>query len=1489
MAQKSTVPFMMSLRESLSHTKDKWKRRLHLDSRDNALPISSPTTHPDRAQQHCPTETVSFRSAQSHSDTPFDSSLETLVDNIPRKAPSIWTSVRTLLATLEVSADAISPLKLAISGLRGCIDVYEGVCTQQREYHELGTKLVTILKDLAEHIEQPIGPVMTNSVRRIYSDLIDEARKVAEKQTRATGRLLIDALDGSDEILECYRRIDGHLERLAVGIISIIVCVLTKLLQRNANLSTLSAVNRQIMEQRLLNMSPSRSAIYNSAESQDLKRGDCAPGTRELQIKLLVDWARTSEAGRTCWMNGMAGTGKTTISYTVCSRLDDACVLGASFFCSRVIPECRQVKCIIPSIAYQLARFSIPFQRALDRVLETDPDAHTRALAIQYKKLIVGPLLEVQKSLPADFVVVIDALDECDNEDSIGQILELILSPEDILPIRFLVSSRPEREIVQRMSSRTDELNEARLVLHDLDSDYVKTDIESYMRYELKDVPLDNAQWSSIIESCGVLFIYASTTCRYIAEAYSMDTLDEAVGNIVGSSSNLILGAATNAIDQLYHTILSKAFNNPRMTLENKDKMRHLVETVILKQVEALLKPLRSVVNVAKDTGLVTTLHASFPDFMLSFERSESFYCKWNVRHTMMTKACLRLIDTVDPKFNICGLPSSYLLDTEVEDLDKKVAKSISPGLVYACRHWSAHLSLAEYQENLVELVHDFFSSRLLLWMEIINLTENMRNGTAIIRDAEKWCREQKTPQEVKQLAYDASLFVFVYATHPVSQSTPHIYTSMLPFWPKSRPVSVAYIPRTSGLVQPTGTAIDRRRRALIATWKVSTGIIQSISLSRDGRRLAIPTGDNIEVYDTTTGESLLKFNEKRTENLSCVAMSPDGSKVAFSSHEGIPYLLDTSNGGAVTELFPDTTSSCCSLAFSPDGSRIACGMENGDVHIYVLGRETSSHGPLKGHIDRVTSVAFSPDSLRVASGSVDKTARVWDVQTGQPVGTPFEGHISGIYSVTYCPTGSRVASGSSDKTIRVWDPETGKTTMEPLRGYSHSIYCVAFSPNSAFIASASLDCTIRVHDAHSGQTVLDPLQGHNGFIHSLIFSPDGTRLFSCSYDGTVRIWDVQDLNALDASSSIPVLSSAILFVAYSHDGSKIVSGSDNGAVHVWDVRAGKLVLGPLYGHNDAVAFVEYSPDDQYIASACYDGTLRIWSGHTGKDMHGPIQGHSDWANCVRFSPDGLTLVSGSYDGTVRIWEVKTGQQVIQLMNNIRTLSVGFSPDGHRVVCGSDNGEIHVLDRYQGTTLFGPIHAHEYGTRSVEFSPDGRRLVSGSSDNSVRVWNAETGKQLVICGEHGGAHSSWVLCVRFSLDGLYIVSASRDHSVRVWDSRNGNLLLGPLMGHTHRVGCVQFSPSDSRLVSCSHDRTIRFWDLSGLNKRSENDILDEAGAIISSFNDGSTRNHWSLDDDGWVMDTHGQRLLWVPPDLRTYLVLPHLLCHRRSRVLPAEH
>ncbi|KAF8672901.1 WD40 repeat-like protein [Rhizoctonia solani] len=1444
--QHGIMPFLMSLSDSIKHSKERLKRSLGIKSKDNSRPSSAIGFHP----------------------------------GVTEKPSGAWAAIRALLTTLESSTDAFGPLKSAISGLKGLMDIYEDACKQRKEYNELGIRLKEMLQDLADHIEQPTGLVMTKSVKRIRDEIMEEAKRVANKQANKTGRRLIDAMEESDGIMECYRRIDGHLRRITL----------------NASMGALEAIKEHTLESRMNRMSPHTSATYNSAESLDVQRGSCTSGTREAQLKELMEWANMPDTGKTCWMNGMAGTGKTTIAYTVCSKLDKSNRLGASFFCSRAIAECRQVKHIIPSIAYQLAKFSRPFRRALADVLEEDCDTHTQALNVQYQKLIIDPLKAVEKSLPEDFIVVVDALDECESLTAVEQILELLLSTTHTLPIRFLISSRPEREITERMTGRSNGQDEARLVLHNLDSNIVKTDIGTYMRKELKGIALEDSELTSIIERCGVLFIYAATICRYIKSANKMKTLKKAVRVIIDSGSVPMEKGDELMIDELYKTILDNAFKGSELNEANRRTMRDVLEMAVCatepmsldamasllqldsaEQLEALLGPLRSVLNVTKKAKLVTTLHASFPDFILSQGRSGNYYCNPNTRHATIAEACLRLIDGAEPKFNICALPSSFLLDDQVKDLAHRVTHSISPGLVYACRYWTTHLTLGEHTNRLTGLVGGFFQSRLLLWMEVMNLTKNIRYATSIIQNAEKWCTERDVPEHVTKLAHDASQFVSVYANHPVSQSTPHIYASMLPFWPRSRPLSSTYMPRTSGLVQPTGTAIDRRRLALIATWKVSTGEVRSMSLSRDGRRLVAPTAYSIEVYDTTTGESVVSLAEERTKNVYCVAISPDGSKVAFSDYLGTPYVWETANGGAVTQLLPDGVSGGYSLAFSPDGSRVACGLTNGEVYICALGQDVSSHGTLTGHTRYVLSVVFSSDGLHLASGSTDNTVRVWDVWTGQPVGTPFEGHTDLVWSVCSCRTDSRIASGSHDKTIRVWDPQTGQTVLGPLTGHSSAVYCVAFSHNGAFIASGSVDNTIRVYDTRTGHTVLGPLQGHTSYIRSVIFSPDSTRLFSCSADGTVRVWNVQDI---DTSNPLPTtlpLSSAIPSTRYSRSGTRLVSGSQDGSIHVWDVATGQLVLGPLHGHQDYVVSVDYSADDLYIASGSGDKTLRIWDGLTGQDIYGPMKGHWGDVNCVRFSPDSTIVVSGSNDGTVRVWDVSTGQQVTQLFQGDRwILSVGISPDGHRVVCGSIDRKIVVLDRHGGTTLVGPIDAHEGSVRSVEFSQDGKRLVSGSDDQSVVIWDAETGKQLVVCGESGGALKDYVSSVSFSPNGLYVASGSSDHTVRVWDSENGKLIHGPLKAHTDGVACIQFSPDGSHLVSCSYDCTIRLWDVSFLatHPQGHNMILGQNINIPFVLDDDTTSGLWSLNADGWVVDSHGHRLVWVPSDLRMYLALP---------------
>ncbi|CCO29698.1 hypothetical protein BN14_03716 [Rhizoctonia solani AG-1 IB] len=686
-------------------------------------------------------------------------------NQVSDKGISARSMIEALLAGLQASSNCFGPLRMAIDGIGKLAEIYKRGSDQSKEYEKLQKKLKDILQIIDQHTGSDRRLIMTDSVKQVYSDIKAEAKRAEEKQARNTGRQITDALRDSDDVLACYNRIADHMQRLMLNVI----------------LSTFETAKGQEAESRLTKMSSVESAFYNS---HAVSRGGCAPHTRKPQIDLLIEWARTPGAGKTCWMNGMAGTGKTTIAYTVCERLGTQ--LGASFFCSRTLPECRQVGYIIPCVSRQLARFSAPFHRALDRVLESEPDVHCRKLQLQYEKLIVEPLMEVHESLPAlEFVVAIDALDECEDPESVGQILDLLLSKDYDLPIRFLVSSRPESQICQRMADRKDgSPEEARLVLHDLDSEGVRSDIEAYMRHELKNVELKSEQWFVILEQCGVLFIYASTICRFIRQGHATDTIDELVETIMNSP--YIPTKGENSIDTLYHTILAAAFGQDDMTEKNTTRMKALLESVICaiepmslntiaellglkstKQVEGLLQPLRSVLNVAKDTGLVTTLHASFPDFMLSHDRSQDFSCDHTLRHATMAETCLRLIDMAEPKVNICGLPSSHLLDNQVQGLKGRVRQAISPGLDYACRHWSTHLDRGEYRESLLEPVRQFFFHRLLLWMEVLNLKGNMRYGTRIIQRAEIWCKKHAALDEIAKMAHDAGRFVSVYANHP--------------------------------------------------------------------------------------------------------------------------------------------------------------------------------------------------------------------------------------------------------------------------------------------------------------------------------------------------------------------------------------------------------------------------------------------------------------------------------------------------------------------------------------------------------------------------------------------------------------------------------------------------------------------------------------------------------------------------------------------------
>ena len=66
-------------------------------------------------------------------------------------------------------------------------------------------------------------------------------------------------------------------------------------------------------------------------------------------------WLADKQDRRVFWLNGLTGTGKSTIAQTFAEITFADGTLGASFFCSRDFGERSDLQMIFPTLAFQLA------------------------------------------------------------------------------------------------------------------------------------------------------------------------------------------------------------------------------------------------------------------------------------------------------------------------------------------------------------------------------------------------------------------------------------------------------------------------------------------------------------------------------------------------------------------------------------------------------------------------------------------------------------------------------------------------------------------------------------------------------------------------------------------------------------------------------------------------------------------------------------------------------------------------------------------------------------------------------------------------------------------------------------------------------------------------------------------------------------------------------------------------------------------------------
>ena len=270
-----------------------------------------------------------------------------------------------------------------------------------------------------------------------------------------------------------------------------------------------------------------KGAAFDSYENQ---HDECLLGTRVELLREIKEWTESPHGKCIFWLNGMAGTGKSTISRTIASHLKKNKSLGASFFFKRDEEDRGNAKKLFPTLIRQLVDSIPQLTQSIQDAIKGDPYISGKALGEQFNKLLLQPLQNVNLDQITSRVIVIDALDECkseENKDDIRAILQLLpkVQMSKHVQLRFFLTSRPELPIRLGFGDITGKHQD--LDLHDVPRSEIEGDISLFLKRKFSRICRDHelspswpgeAALQTLVARTVPLFISAATLCRFIGD-----------------------------------------------------------------------------------------------------------------------------------------------------------------------------------------------------------------------------------------------------------------------------------------------------------------------------------------------------------------------------------------------------------------------------------------------------------------------------------------------------------------------------------------------------------------------------------------------------------------------------------------------------------------------------------------------------------------------------------------------------------------------------------------------------------------------------------------------------------------------------------------------------------------------------------------------------------------------------------------------------------
>ncbi|PGH09068.1 hypothetical protein GX51_00821 [Blastomyces parvus] len=1178
----------------------------------------------------------------------------------------------------------------------------------------------------------------------------------------------------------------------------------------------------------------------------------CLQCTRIDTLNLVQQWSHALHDYKCIfWLKGMAGTGKSTIARTVAGKLASEARLAGSFFFSKRRANLTNAAQLFTTLSSQLTEVLPGLRSHVCAAIEERRDIAGKSLSEQWEHLIFRPLVRLDDSLreglypPFELVFVIDALDECEGDDDLKEILPLFSQLKDfrIIKLRVFMTSRPETLLRSRFSRIPDAYHhdEDLHKINPSDSQDDKDDITKLFEHELalmrREIPLQD-NWpgkervKKLILKADGLFIYAATACRFLAAAASEKWAEVRLDTILSDDIDQI--SPQRNIDSIYTQILKFSIANKieKEKTEICGLFRRILGPIILlfnplsidalskllsvpkEEINDVLRDLHSLLLVPKsEEEPIQALHLSFPEFLSDPDRCPTeFLIDRNITHAKLTERCLESMSNI-LRQDICDLKLPGILARQVEK--STVAKSIPNHVQYACCYWINHLLATDLTPVLDEKIYRFLRDHILHWLEALSLLRKIGEGVNMMVDfSETLSSIQHKSDPLHMIVHDAKRFMLYF--RPMLEDAPlQIYISGLLFSPKNSIIRDIHINCIPTWIKARHTPANDWS-ALLYSIESRYGWYHVAKFSMEDRYLVAPNMyGNVNLYDFKTGvpRGILETGQKYG-NTWRFSVSPDGQFV-------------------FCYLDPPMQQSGYSIWNIATRDRYPIHLENG---LQVVGAE------------------FSLNSELLATALDDRTIRLWDSKTGA-----FRATLTGLEQTRFISISlnDKHLAYSGGPEVQIWD----LCTRNLCRTFCSSSYCkIEFSPVNQVLALVLTDKTILLWDPETDTSFA--LEGHEYRMSAINFAPNGQLLASGDNHGVLRLWNVSTRICLaNLGRHHP---GSIVDIQFSPDGHFFASASFDGTIKVWDLASKLETPRNYFMGNRKTRRVQFSRDSKYLASVSNDCTT-LWDleiKFAGHSMSGPRK-HSR----LDFSPDGKFLAhswqktknDNSLKTLVMIWKTKTGAlHKSYRFSHCHDVDVTFSYDSRMlgILIGKSIKLCYLNAETPDRELSG---SYAYGYRSFVISPTGRFVALLTTDDNA----SPSGPAPFVC----------------------LWEPGRDKYTRI--SFHG--LLSP------RNDCVLAFSADEKVLAAAAEKEAFLWNLD--SNQLEKKIHDSPISIYFGLYEGYPID-LTYDEDGkdvtWVFPRnaghsgpdmhkldHGSgtwvgwkhnRLLWLPPQ---YHSKPH--------------